>query len=800
MLLTKKTANKIVALVVAAVLFLSSALSSALVGNGGVRPFANFNSSVVMPGIQFLLQPGLSPYQPALPTIERVQGDVIVYRVSLSDNCGFLGESEIVQTGHNGVMHLAFDGANVTIAPNSRLRLVSSDTGNGTLNVELFVYEGNVFSYVYRPLSQNERFEVHTPATKASVLGTAIHVSHNAEIGISKIGLLKGSIAVTCVTSNQTVQHRVLEGMTGLLVRVSEDGSLDVSQTSVLEPNHIPAAVIASLLPGNAAVNSLINESVQAVSLVPDYQILQDTPREEGFGTVVSDSNVFNQDMLNRDYILSNFSDHSNFDSYQHDAIIPTTVIIDSEDTADTELMTDPVEPPEEVEVMPEYENISEPDVQPEPENVPETEPQSEAEGSLPEVWPEPSLPPTEPMPPTEPETEPETTDPTEPETEPETTGPTELETEPETTGPTEPETEPETTGPTEPKTTDPTDPIEECYFEQLMIEIISLAGSTPIDFVAVSEEIRQLLEDYAIAHMNAQLQELIVYILHTLSDQGFDGVDIRLPENILVWYLVYILHNLPDIIDPTDPTDPTDPEFPPEYERRLLEFYEYDLWFVRLPHSTAGGFYRDVIFINTSNRMLYNWSIEFDVDSDVHVLGTSNAAIVRQVGNRVMLFGNQALRPGESIEFELYGRRSERIFSVEFTNIAVYSIGVNYCPDIKYNSGGGGCGAINDTDDENAPDVTDDYPDYYLDDNDTDDEFSCDDNLDVCEPDTDLDDCDNDLKEYRSDSDACDNGTYDYHMKENDPMDDIAQDEEDLINSDEDIISDRDDASKVLK
>jgi len=796
MLLTKKTANKIVALVVAAVLFLSSALSSALVGNGDARPFANFSNSIVMPGIQSLLQPGSLPRQPALPIIERVQGDVLVYRVSLSDNCGFLGESEIVRTGYNGIMHLAFDGANVTIAPNSHLKLVSSDTGNGTLDVELFVYEGNVFSYVYRPLAQNERFEVHTPATRAYVLGTAIHVSHSAEIGISEIGLLKGAIAVTCVASSQTVRHSVPAGMNGLLVRVSNDGSLDVSQTAVLEPNHIPAAVIASLLPGNTEINGLINESVQAVLLPTDYQISQDTPRDESIAEIILDNNMLNQDMLNLDHILDNLD----FDLSQYDLIIPTTVLVDSgdsDDTADTELMTEPIEPPDQLEVYDTHEDEDE-DV-PEPENVPEneSESQTEAEGTVPEVQPEPSLPPPDLIPPTEPET----TDPTEPETtetEPETTDPTESETEPETTDP----TAPETTDPTEPETTDPgcsipqpTDPVDECYFEVLMLELISLADSRPIDFIIITENIQQLLEDYARAHMNGQIRELVLDILYLLHEQGFDGSNLGSPENRLIWHLVFILHNLPDIVDPTDPTDPE----LPIYTRRLLEFYEYDLRFIRLPHSTSGGFYRDVIFTNTSNRTLYNWSIEFDVGSGVYVLG-ANGASVRQVGNRVMILGNYALHPGESIWFELYGRRPGTIFSVEFTNIAVYSIERDYSSDNNYDNGGGGCGAINDDDtddDEKIPDLVDEYPDYCPDDNDTNYELPCDDNLYEYRPDIDLNGQDNDSKECESDSD---NVIYDYHVKENDPIGDVAKDEEDIINSDEDIVSDRDDSSHVVK
>jgi len=264
MILNRRTANSIIAVAMAFVLLLTTTLSVVFLGGGDTRVIVNAVGSVVFPGGPVQLSAAQTQHDFGLPAIERIRGDVFIQHVQMDGARGVLNEGDLVQTGATGAMHLAFSGASVVIAPNSKVELSRVVSQNGALDVELNLLDGSMFADVYQPLENGERFYLRTPASVVEVLGTSVHISHDAVTGISEVGLLKGSIAVTCLESGQTASHIVLYGESGLLVRVSECGGFDVLETSVLVLENIPAAQLAYVLPNSSElIESLINDIMQ---------------------------------------------------------------------------------------------------------------------------------------------------------------------------------------------------------------------------------------------------------------------------------------------------------------------------------------------------------------------------------------------------------------------------------------------------------------------------------------------------------------------------------------------------------
>jgi len=262
MTISKSLATRIVALSIVFVLLVTAVLAAFFTEGDGLRPNVRLSAMAGLPGITA----EAITKNPVLPRIERVRGGILVHYVSMIQNSGFLNEGDIVQTGETGAMHLAFDGATVTIAPNSKMVLTSVGTRAGVLDVKLTVLDGSIFVDIYRPLINGESFEVHTPASIIPILGTAVQISHNALTDISEVSLLKGTVRVICLASDQVFTHSVAEGEDGLVVRICEAGSIDISITSPLVLEHLTAVMLATLLPDSVwpvdAVMDIVSEAL----------------------------------------------------------------------------------------------------------------------------------------------------------------------------------------------------------------------------------------------------------------------------------------------------------------------------------------------------------------------------------------------------------------------------------------------------------------------------------------------------------------------------------------------------------
>ena len=285
MTISKKLATRIVALSVVFVLLVMAVLAAFFAGNDGLRPNVRLSAMAGLPW--FSSNTETIAQNPVLPRIERVRGGILVHYVSMTQNCGFLNEGDTVQTGATGAMHVAFDGATVIIAPNSKMILSGIGTCTDARDVKLTVLDGSIFVDVYRPLNSDESFEIHTPASIIPILGTSVQVRHDALTDISEVSLLKGTVRVICLASDQVFTHSVSAGEDGLVVRICETGSLDISKTYPLALEHLTAVMLATLLPGSAwpmdAVMDIVSEIlqtmpveiyeqyVQALTLAPDF-------------------------------------------------------------------------------------------------------------------------------------------------------------------------------------------------------------------------------------------------------------------------------------------------------------------------------------------------------------------------------------------------------------------------------------------------------------------------------------------------------------------------------------------------
>ena len=267
---TKKLAAKIIALSVVFVLLVTSVLAAFFAGNEGFRP--NVRLSAIAGIQQNLVSPETVTQSLALPRIERVRGGILVHHVSMNENHGFLNVGEPVQTSDTGAMHLAFDGANVIIAPNSNVILSSVGNYAGVLDVKLTVLDGSVFADVYRPLNGAESFVIYTPASVISVLGTAVQVTHDSQTGISESSLLKGAVSIACLASNQVFTHSVAPGEAGFSVRICETGSINIAETYPLSYENLMAVMLATLLPDSDWPIDVVMGAVTESLLLAVYQ------------------------------------------------------------------------------------------------------------------------------------------------------------------------------------------------------------------------------------------------------------------------------------------------------------------------------------------------------------------------------------------------------------------------------------------------------------------------------------------------------------------------------------------------
>jgi len=403
-----------------------------------------------------------------------------------------LEEMETITTGDTGAVHLIFDGVSVVLAPNSQMQLVKID--DDTLDVRLLLLEGSLFADVYRPLSENENFEVYTPATSVSVLGTAIHVNHDAGNGFSEVGLLKGYIAVTCLASGQTATHFSPPGASGLMVKVSECGEFNINETHVLNIENILALEIALMLPSDT----------ESMSIVADV-----------VNTVAEQAELNN--MLQEEFSSSEISE--DWDFYIPPFIGDDIDVIDIQEPPHVEL------PPPDAGERPELENEQRPEPEttnpPEPENILESRPED-----------------------LERPPEPETSRPNDTNqsgsgnsgsgdtnnTDPGDSDPGDI-------------SDPGVGGPGDGSPNPPPS-----YFENLMTELIALA-LRPSGNSGTRDTIHEVLYDYSVLH-KYDLEYLLHAVLYELGKRGFDGTNEGSNGNRLFGHVSYILQNMPTCFD----------------------------------------------------------------------------------------------------------------------------------------------------------------------------------------------------------------------------------------------------------
>ena len=491
MLLTKRYVNRIIGVSIVSAVLLYLLLFIVFARGNISHPIVSSISAVVL-STGGSSQPVSVSHDPVLPVIERLPGGILVHRIMMNKDNRLLEEMETITTGDTGAVHLIFDGVSVVLAPNSQMQLVKID--DDTLDVRLLLLEGSLFADVYRPLSENENFEVYTPATSVSVLGTAIHVNHDAGNGFSEVGLLKGYIAVTCLASGQTATHFSPPGASGLMVKVSECGEFNINETHVLNIENILALEIALMLPSDT----------ESMSIVADV-----------VNTVAEQAELNN--MLQEEFSSSEISE--DWDFYIPPFIGDDIDVIDIQEPPHVEL------PPPDAGERPELENEQRPEPEttnpPEPENILESRPED-----------------------LERPPEPETSRPNDTNqsgsgnsgsgdtnnTDPGDSDPGDI-------------SDPGVGGPGDGSPNPPPS-----YFENLMTELIALA-LRPSGNSGTRDTIHEVLYDYSVLH-KYDLEYLLHAVLYELGKRGFDGTNEGSNGNRLFGHVSYILQNMPTCFD----------------------------------------------------------------------------------------------------------------------------------------------------------------------------------------------------------------------------------------------------------
>jgi len=534
MLLTKKYVNRIITVSIVSVLLLSLLLSSVFMGGATPHPIVRAGNAVLSVGN--FSQPVMRSLNSTLPILERVHGDILVHRIIMNDSNNFETEDMII-TGDTGAVHLVFDGANVVIGPNSKMQVTNGGYGN-SLEVGLFLLEGSLFADVYRPLGHNESFLVHTQVTHVSVLGTAIHINHDSESGLSEVGLLKGHIAVACVASGQSATHYSAPGAGGLMVMVSESGSVDITETYALNLNNILAAEIALSLPGTTESMDIVASVVATAELAAAEQAAAElaVTIDQHIPDDVPDIILWDVEPEDIEPEPTTTTEPA---TTQPTTTEPTTTEPATTEPATTQHTTTEPAATEPATTQPTTTEptTTEPATTTEPPTTqpPTTQPPTT---QPPTTQPPTTQPPTTQPPTTQPPTtQPPTTQP--PTTQPPTTQPTT--TQPPTTQP--PTTQPPTTQPTitQPPTTQPP-----TYFDLLMTELIEMSVS-PSTSPRIREAIYQALHAFANQH-NYQLEYLLENVLAELEARGFYDAGTpgeRSNEHRLFIHISYILESM---------------------------------------------------------------------------------------------------------------------------------------------------------------------------------------------------------------------------------------------------------------
>ena len=271
MAITKSFANKIIALALVCVLLLSSVLSVIFADE------ATWNLGFIrdLP-VNFFGGSG-GQHSLLLPNIGLIDDNVVVHNITCKELVNFVSNDNIIQTGEANAVHLALGGANITIAPNSTVELITPNLCEALFDVDLFLQQGDMFIDVYRPFVEYETFRVSTPLALVDILGTAVHISHHHNV--SEVGLVKGTIELVCLNSREVVSYSLLPHEGGALFRIMNN--VAVSESLELKLQHIPALLIATSIPDGIGAAVDVDKALYVIinrfiSQNPDVPLTQE--------------------------------------------------------------------------------------------------------------------------------------------------------------------------------------------------------------------------------------------------------------------------------------------------------------------------------------------------------------------------------------------------------------------------------------------------------------------------------------------------------------------------------------------
>ena len=655
MVLTRKSANKIIALSIVLVLLSSTFLTALFATPTPFTPALPFSSATLAEMGEIA---AIVPTNPSLPVLELLQDNILVHHVNMAQHQNLLEGGHRIETGSSEALHFIFEGANITIAPNSQVELQEIENPNlgstfdtGLFNFEFLLLEGNIFADVYRPLTPTETFRILTPATVVDVVGTAIHVMHSQALGMSEVNLIKGDITVKCLFSADIVPHSATPAQGGLLIQIFENRHSNIEDYSATDISRLPALLITRLFPEYVGSHDEINQAIEIMLRRAEAQYIQATNHIDEPSQVVPDLSTEDgiQRVASLDIspdLIETFNEVRSILALEPTPWVPGSDHTQGGDlqapiTLPTLLLTPPVIAPSEVISEAIYEVTTQYTIATtEPQEATTTRPQGTTRpATSTETTPTEADTPSHTSPSTQAPTDPvETTAPPPTTTQP----PVETTTPPPTTAtPTETTTLPPPTiiPPTTQAPTETTEPATEPTTEAPITEPTTEAPTETTTENPVTEPPTETTTEEPATEPSTEPPSIC-------DEFGYDccGTDC-------------LCEGQCDCEAPYDYI----PEYTPSNPSEILSDDDFNFTLIR--HiDTLGNFHYELVFENLTGHTIENWEISFNITPRAAIINGVHGASVNRDGSRVTLTRHHVLgapwEAGQTMSIILHGWR----------------------------------------------------------------------------------------------------------------------------------------------